>query len=168
VLKPRPRLNKEEGIEHMANMQVILLEALQGVGSIGQMVKVKAGFARNFLLPRSKALVATKANIAKVEAERATLNANNATAKAAAEKLAEKHSGLTLTLSRFASETGQLYGSIKAKDLAAELAAKGLTVPAADVLLAGAIRDVGTHTIRVALHPEVIITVPVVVERQSQ
>lgn len=152
----------------MANMQVILLEALQGVGQIGEMVRVKSGFARNFLLPRSKALVATKANIAKVEADRANLTAKNSAAKAEAEKLAAKHEGLKLTLSRFASETGQLYGSVKAKDLSAELAAKGLKVQAADVLLSGAIREVGEHNIRVALHPEVIVTVPVMVERQSQ
>jgi large subunit ribosomal protein L9 len=152
----------------MSNMQVILLEALQGVGSIGEMVRVKSGFARNFLLPRKKALVATKDNVAKVDAERASLTAKNNAAKAEAEKLADKNKNLSLTLSRYASETGQLYGSIKAKDLAAELATKGLNVAAADVMLSGAIRDVGTHSIKVALHPEVHLTVPVNVERQSQ
>lgn len=151
----------------MAHMQVILLEALQGVGKIGETVRVRAGFARNFLLPRAKALAATKANLEKVAAGRAELEAKSAAQKAEAEKLAAKFEGLKLEISRYASETGQLYGSVKAKDIATELKAKGLDVAAANVLIATALKDVGEHTIKVALHPEVHMTVPVIIARQS-
>ncbi len=151
----------------MAHMQVILTEALQGVGKIGEIVRVKAGFARNFLLPRAKAMVATKDNLAVFASQKTALEAKSAAARGEAEKRAAQFANLTLDLARHASETGQLYGSIKAKDFAAELTRKGLNVDASAVMLASAVKDVGTHTIKVALHPEVIITVPVVVSRQS-
>jgi large subunit ribosomal protein L9 len=148
-------------------MQVILLEALQGVGKIGDTVRVRAGFARNFLLPRAKALAATKANVEKFNAQRAELEAKSATAKAEAEKLAAQFEGLKLDLTRYASETGQLYGSVKAKDIADALVAKGFKVNASEVLIANALKDVGEHTVRVALHPEVLVAVPVVITRQT-
>lgn len=151
----------------MAHMQVILTEALQGVGKIGDIVRVKAGFARNFLLPRNKALVATKANQEKFAADKAELEAKSAAAKVEAEKVAAKFEGLKLELSRYASESGQLYGSVKAKDLSTELKGKGLDVPPSEILIAVALKDVGEHTIKVALHPEVILDVPVVITRQS-
>jgi large subunit ribosomal protein L9 len=151
----------------MAHMNVILTEALQGVGKLGETVRVKAGFARNFLLPRSKAMAATKANAALFAAQKAELEAQNAKAKAAAQQLAAQHAALQLELARHASETGQLYGSIKAKDFANELNAKGLKIEASQLLLATAVKDVGDHTIRVALHPEVHLSVPVKVTRQS-
>ncbi len=151
----------------MAHMQVILLEALQGVGKIGETVRVKGGFARNYLLPRNKALVATKSNAEKFAAQKAELEAKSAAAKGAAEKQAASLEGLKLEISRYASETGQLYGSVKAKDLVTELASKGVKVEASQVLIATAIKEVGEHTIRVALHPEVLFTVPVVIARQS-
>ena len=151
----------------MANMQVILLEALQGVGKIGDTVRVKGGFARNFLLPRGKALVATKANTEKFNTQKAELEAKSAAAKSAAEKKAAELEGVKLELSRFASETGQLYGSVKAKDLVSELSAKGITANASQILIANPLKEVGETSIRVALHPEVIITVPVTITRQS-
>lgn len=151
----------------MANMQVILLEAMHGVGKIGEVVRVKAGFARNFLLPRNKALVATKDNLANVEAQRADLETKSAEAKKAAEKLSAKFEGLKLALNRYASETGQLYGSVKARDLATALSEKNLTVETSAILIGEPIKMVGDHTIKLVLHPEVIITVPVVIERQS-
>ncbi|PZP40036.1 MAG: 50S ribosomal protein L9 [Pseudomonas fluorescens] len=151
----------------MAHMQVILLEALQGVGKIGDTVRVKAGFARNFLLPRSKALVANKTNVEAFAAQKADLEAKSATAKAAAEKKATELEGIKLELSRYASETGQLYGSVKAKDLVSELSAKGVEVEASQILIATALKEVGEHSIRVALHPEVMLTVPVIISRQS-
>jgi large subunit ribosomal protein L9 len=151
----------------MANMQVILLSGIHGVGKVGETVKVKAGFARNYLLPRKLALIATKANNEIVAKQKAELEAKSAADRAAAEKVAAKFEALTLTLSRNASETGQLYGSVKARDLATELAAKGLDVEASQVLLTDAIKMVGDHSIRVALHPEVVIKVPVVVERTT-
>lgn len=151
----------------MAHMQVILTEALQGVGKIGDLVRVKAGFARNYLLPRSKAMVATKANQEKFAAQKAELEAKSAAAKATAEKVAKKFEGISLELTRHASETGQLYGSVKAKDLAAELTAKGMETEAANVMIGNALKEVGDHTIKVALHPELIISVPVKIVRQS-
>lgn len=151
----------------MAHMQVILLEALQGVGKIGETVRVKGGFARNFLLPRGKALVANKTNAEKFAAQKAELEAKSAAAKSAAEKKAAELEGLKLELSRYASETGQLYGSVKAKDLVTELSAKGVEVEASQVLIATALKDVGEHSVRVALHPEVLLTVPVIISRQS-
>ncbi len=151
----------------MAHMQVILLEALQGVGKIGDTVRVRTGFARNFLLPRAKALVASKSNAEKFAAQKAELEAKSAAARNLAEKRAAELEGLKLELSRFASETGQLYGSVKAKDLAVELAAKGVEVEASNILIATALKEVGEHAVRVALHPEVLITVPVIISRQS-
>lgn len=151
----------------MAHMNVILTEALQGVGKLGETVRVKAGFARNFLLPRNKAMAATKANAALFQAQKAELEAQNAKAKAAAEQQASQYANLSLEIARHASETGQLYGSIKAKDFASELNSKGLKVEASQVLLASAVKDVGDHSIRVTLHPEVILTVAVKVTRQS-
>ena len=129
---------------------------------------MKAGFGRNFLLPRKKALLANKANQEAFSARKAELEAQSASAKADAEKLAAKFEGLTLVLSRFASETGQLYGSIKARDLSAALAEKQLDVPTSEIMIGSPIKEVGEHNVRVALHPEVVITVPVTVERQSQ
>lgn len=151
----------------MAHMQVILLEALQGVGKIGDTVRVRAGFARNFLLPRSKALVANKTNSEAFAAQKADLEAKSAAARTAAEKKAAELEGLKLELTRYASETGQLYGSVKAKDLVTELSAKGVQVEASHILIATALKEVGDHSIRVALHPEVLITVPVSISRQS-
>lgn len=151
----------------MANMQVILLSGIHGVGRVGDLVRVKAGFARNYLLPRKLALIASKDNVAAVEGKKAELEAQSAEAKGNAEKLAGKFENLALSLTRNASETGQLYGSVKARDLAAELSTKGLTVEAGQVMLTDAIKMVGDHSIRVALHPEVVVTVPVKVERLS-
>jgi large subunit ribosomal protein L9 len=152
----------------MANTKVILLEGLQGVGKPGDVVGVKAGFARNYLLPRGKALVATKANLDSVAARKSELQANSDKQKAEAAKQAAKFDGLTLTLQRQASETGQLYGSLKARDIAAELGAKNLKVEAADILMGDAIKTIGDHKVRIALHHEVIVDLPVKIERQSQ
>ncbi|MBI1309186.1 MAG: 50S ribosomal protein L9 [Proteobacteria bacterium] len=151
----------------MPHTQVILTEGQQGVGKLGEVVRVKSGYARNYLLPRGKALVATKANLEKFEAQKAEFEATQSKAKAEAEKLAAKHKEFKLELTRNASETGQLYGSIKAKDLAVDISAAGLQVAASQVIIGEAIKVVGEHTVRVALHPEVIITVPVTVSRQS-
>lgn len=151
----------------MAHTNVILLEGLHGVGRVGELVRVRAGFARNFLFPRKLALQATKENIAAVEKQKAELEAKSAKAKSEAEKVLAKFSNTTLVFTRNASETGQLYGSLKARDFADELARKGLQVEASNVMLTDAVRMVGEHTIRVALHPEVLLTVAVKVERQT-
>ncbi|PIZ32017.1 MAG: 50S ribosomal protein L9 [Alphaproteobacteria bacterium CG_4_10_14_0_8_um_filter_53_9] len=151
----------------MSNMNVILVESVQGVGSVGQEVAVKAGFARNFLLPREKAVIANAANRAKVDADRKELEAKNAEAKKAAEKESAKYKDLTVVMQKLSSETGQLYGSIKARDIATELAAKNLTVDAGHILIGSPIRTVDEHIVKVVLHPEVIVSVKVIVERQS-
>jgi large subunit ribosomal protein L9 len=151
----------------MSNIRVILTEALQGVGKIGDHVAVRAGFARNFLLPRRKAMVATKANIAAFEAQKAQLEAANSASRAEAEKLATKFTDLQLIMQRPSSETGQLYGSIKAKDIATQLAAKKLDVATSNVMIGKPIKDVGEHSVQISLHPEVIVTISVVVQRQS-
>lgn len=151
----------------MSNTSVILLEGIHGVGKVGEVVAVKPGFARNFLFPRKLALLANKDNVAKVEAQKADLEAKNAAAHKAAEKESAKFKELKLNLTRHASETGQLYGSIKARDFADELAAKGIKVEASQIILTDAVKTVGEHAIRVALHPEVIVTLPVVVERKT-
>jgi len=148
-------------------MQVILLEGMQGVGKIGDTVRVKAGFARNYLLPRSKALIATKANMEKFEAQKAELEKKSAAARAEAEKVAAKFTDLTLKMERHASETGQLYGSVKAKDIADELTAKGLEVEASQVMIADALKDIGEHKVKVVLHHDVVLDVTVAIERQS-
>ncbi|HEX2858616.1 MAG TPA: 50S ribosomal protein L9 [Alphaproteobacteria bacterium] len=151
----------------MSNTKVILLEAMQGVGKIGEVVAVKAGFARNYLLPRGKALVATKGNLENVAARKGELEAKSDKQKAEAQKQAAKFDGLTLTLNRHASETGQLYGSVKARDIAVELQAKGHKVEASEVMIGESIKIIGPHKVRVVLHPEVIVDLTISVERQS-
>jgi large subunit ribosomal protein L9 len=151
----------------MANTKVILLEGMQGVGKVGDVVGVKAGFARNYLLPRGKALVATKTNLESVAARKGDLQATSDKQKGEAQKAATKFEGLTLTLNRHASETGQLYGSIKARDIAVELNAKNLKVEASEVLIGESIKMIGDHKVRIVLHPEVVIELPVKIERQS-
>jgi large subunit ribosomal protein L9 len=151
----------------MANMNVILLEGVQGVGKVGDTVTVKAGFARNFLLPRAKALLANAANLAEVQSRKADLEAKNSAAKSAAEKQSAKFTDLVLSLSRLASETGQLYGSVKARDLAESLNEKNLDIEAGQILIGEPIRSIGEHTVRVVLHPEVIVPLSVSIERQS-
>ncbi|MFZ2620570.1 MAG: 50S ribosomal protein L9 [Alphaproteobacteria bacterium] len=150
------------------NIQVILLEQIHGVGKLGQIVKVARGFARNYLLPRGKALNASKENMAKFEAERAAREATMATAKAAAEKEAAKFENLTIALQRQASETGMLFGSVKGRDIAAALAEKGLTVEVSAIEIGNPIKNVGDHSVKVVLHPEVSVKLAVTVARQSQ
>lgn len=151
----------------MSHTQVILLESQQGVGKLGETVRVRSGFARNFLLPRNKALVANKANLAKVLADKAALEEASAAARKLAEAKALTLANHTLTLNRFASETGQLYGSLKAKDLAATLTEQGHGIAASQILLADAIKSIGTHTFRVVLHADVIIPITLTIQRQS-
>ncbi len=151
----------------MSHTQVILLESQQGVGKVGETVRVRTGYARNFLLPRGKALIASKDNLAKVAAERAQLEAASVQAQKAAQLKAEGFKDFSLTLSRPASETGQLYGSLKAKDLAAEMTQRGQPVEASQVLLTDALKTIGQHVFKVALHAEVIVSVPLTIQRQS-
>ncbi|MFZ2586694.1 MAG: 50S ribosomal protein L9 [Alphaproteobacteria bacterium] len=148
--------------------QVILMEGIHGVGTVGQVVRVKSGFARNFLLPRKLALLANKLNVAKVEAQKSELEAKNAASRKAAEAEAGKFKDLKLVITRHASETGQLYGSVKARDFADELASKGLKVEPSQIILTDAVKMVGEHTIRAALHAEVLLSIPVTVQRKTE
>ena len=149
-------------------MQVILLERIEKLGKIGDVVKVKPGYARNYLLPQKKALRATKANREYFETQRATLEAANETKLGDASGVAGKLDGVTVTLIRQASETGQLYGSASARDIAAAIGEAGFTVERRMVQLDHPIKLLGLHPVRVALHPEVIVTVTVNVARSPE
>ncbi|MCC7260503.1 MAG: 50S ribosomal protein L9 [Alphaproteobacteria bacterium] len=146
-------------------MQVILLEKIERLGTIGDVVKVKDGFARNFLIPQNKALRATNENKAYFDAQKAVIEKDNATRRAQAEKESGKIDKLSLTLIRQASEDGRLFGSVTARDIAVELAAQGHKVSRTQVLLDSVVKNTGSYPVRVALHPEVIVTGTVHVAR---
>ena len=146
-------------------MQVILLERVSNLGQMGDVVRVRDGYARNFLLPQGKALRATKENAKRFEAERAQLEARNLERKGEAAAVAAKLDGQSFVVVRQAGETGQLYGSVSARDLADVLTAGGFTVTRAQVVLNQPIKTIGLHAVAIALHPEVESTVTVNVAR---
>jgi large subunit ribosomal protein L9 len=146
-------------------MKVILLERVERLGAIGDTVVVKDGFARNFLLPQQKALRASEANQKVFEAQRAQIEARNAQAKADAEKSGEQLDGSEYVLIRQASESGQLYGSVAARDVAEAVKAEGGKVERSQVVLDLPIKTLGVHEVKVRLHAEVTITVKVNVAR---
>jgi large subunit ribosomal protein L9 len=146
-------------------MKVILLERVERLGAIGDVVSVKDGFARNFLLPRSKALRATSANLKVFEAQRGQIEARNAEARAAAERMAEKLDGTTYILIRQAGESGQLYGSVSGRDVADAAAAEGRRIERSLVVLDRPIKTIGVHPVKIKLHAEVSVTVNVNVAR---
>ncbi len=145
----------------MSATQVILLERIEALGQMGDVVKVKPGFARNFLLPQKKAMRATKENLAYFEKQRAQLEVQNLSRKSDAEKIAEKMGVLSVVIIRQAGETGQLYGSVSNRDVATAITAAGYTADRRQVLLLEPIKTLGIHTTRLALHPEVTIEVRV-------
>ena len=149
-------------------MEVVLLERVEKLGAIGDVVHVKDGFARNFLLPRKKALRATEANIARFEKERHVLEARNAEQKAAASTIGASLDGQSVTIIRQAGESGQLYGSVSPRDIAAALTEKGFEVARSDVKLDKPIKALGLHTVAVALHAEVKVSVTVNVARSPE
>jgi large subunit ribosomal protein L9 len=149
-------------------MQVILLERVEKLGTIGDVVTVKDGFARNFLLPRKKALRANEANRKVFEASRERLEAENASRRTDAEKEAKTLDGVSVTLIRQASNTGQLYGSVAVRDIVEALVAEGHKVNKGQVVLAKPIKSIGVHDVRVALHPEVAVTVIANVARSPE
>ncbi len=149
-------------------MQVILLERIGRLGQMGDVVKVRAGFARNFLLPQGKALRATKENMTHFEKERAQLEANNLQRKQEAEAVAGKLNGLRFTVIRQAGDTGQLYGSVSTRDVSDAVTAGGFTIDRVQVLLDRPIKNLGLHEVRVNLHPEVEIKVRVNVARTEE
>ncbi|UPT64599.1 MAG: 50S ribosomal protein L9 [Hyphomonadaceae bacterium JAD_PAG50586_4] len=148
-------------------MQVILLERVESLGAIGDEVKVRDGFARNFLLPQKKALRATDANRKVFEGRRAELEAKNAETKAAAEKAAKKVDGESYILIRQAGEGGQLYGSVSSRDIADEIVKTGAKIDRNAVVLDKPIKTVGVHPVRVRLHAEVYANVKVNVARSA-
>jgi len=142
-------------------VDVILLERVENLGQMGQVVKVRPGYARNFLLPQKKALRATKDNLTYFESQRAQLEANNLQRRAEAEQVATKMAGLSVVILRQAGETGQLYGSVSARDVSDAITAGGFTVERRQVVLDHAIKTLGLHSVKVALHPEVALQVTV-------
>lgn len=149
-------------------MEVILLERVEKLGAIGDVVTVKNGFARNYLLPRKKALRANEANRKLFEANRAKIESDNAERRSAAEGSAKGIDGKTVQLIRQASNTGQLYGSVSARDIIDALDADGAKVLKSQVVLDRPIKAIGLHEVRIALHPEVAVTVKVNVARSPE
>ena len=148
-------------------MNVILLERVEKLGQMGDLVKVKPGYARNFLLPRGKALRATEENKKRFEDERAQREKESATHKTEAEKLAAKMKDLNVVLIRAASETGQLYGSASSRDIASAIAETDFTVERHQVELNEALKTLGIFPVRVVLHPEVAVEVQVNIARSA-
>ena len=140
-------------------MDVILLERIERLGQIGDVVNVKPGFARNFLLPMKKALRATEDNKKRFETQRAQIEANNLQRRQEAEKIRGKIDGLKVVIIRQASETGVLFGSVAGRDIAEGVTKAGFTVDRRQVILDKPIKNLGLHPVRVALHPEVIVQV---------
>ncbi|WP_322107671.1 50S ribosomal protein L9 [Dongia mobilis] len=140
-------------------MEIILLQRVEKLGHIGDVVNVKPGFARNFLLPQKKALRATEENKKRFETQRAQIEANNLKLKEEAQKIAGKVDGLKVVLIRQASETGILFGSVSSRDIAEGVTKAGFTVDRRQVVLDKPIKTLGLHPVRVALHPEVVVTV---------
>jgi large subunit ribosomal protein L9 len=149
-------------------MDVILLERIEKLGSIGDVVKVKNGYARNFLLPRGKALRANDANRKVFEANRATIEATNAERRGVAETEAKKVDGARIQLIRQASNAGQLYGSVSARDLAEALEAQGHKIAKNQIVLDKPIKAIGVQEVKIALHPEVSVTISVNVARSPE
>ena len=149
-------------------MDVILLERVEKLGGIGDVVKVKNGFARNYLLPRKKALRANDANRKLFETQRAQIEADNATRRADAEKASKGVDGKTVQLIRQASNVGHLYGSVSARDIVDALEGQGAKVTKSQVVLDRPIKAIGVHEVKVALHPEVAVTIKVNVARSPE
>ena len=149
-------------------MEVILLERVEKLGAIGDVVTVKNGFARNYLLPNKKALRANDANLKLFETNRARIEAENAEKRSDAEKAAKSVDGKSVQLIRQASNTGQLYGSVSARDIVEALEAEGAKVHKSQIVLDRPIKGIGVHEVKVALHPEVAVTVKVNVARSPE
>ena len=149
-------------------MQVILLERIEKLGQMGDVVAVKDGFARNYLVPQGKALRATKGNLAQFERRRVQLEAANLQRKEDATAAAAKVEGRSVTILRQAGETGQLYGSVNARDIAEAFTAAGVTIDQRQVRLDSPLKSLGIHAVRVALHPEVVVQVSVNIARSAE
>jgi large subunit ribosomal protein L9 len=140
-------------------VEVILLERVEKLGQMGQVVKVRPGFARNYLLPQKKALRATKENLAYFDKQRVQLEAQNLARRSEAEQVAKTLDGISVVLIRQAGESGQLYGSVSARDIAEAVTQAGVSIGRGQVVLDKAIKTLGLYPLRVVLHPEVTVTV---------
>jgi large subunit ribosomal protein L9 len=149
-------------------MEVILLERVPNLGQLGQVVKVKPGYARNFLLPTKKALRATKENMAYFERQKSVIEQTNAERRASATEQGKKVDGISVVIVRQAAESGQLYGSVTARDIADAISAQGNPVERNAVVLNQAIKTLGLFSITVALHPEVSVKVTVNIARSGE
>ena len=149
-------------------MEVVLLQRVEKLGQMGEVVRVKDGYARNYLLPQGKALRANKANLARFEAERAQLEARNLERRKEAEAVAEKLDGQKFVIIRAASESGSLYGSVTPRDVAEAATEGGFSLDKGQVILDRPVKELGLHPMRVELHPEVIVTVSANVARSPE
>lgn len=148
-------------------MQIILLERIAKLGQMGDTVRVRDGYARNFLLPQGKALRANKKNLERFEGQRAQLEARNLERRQEAEAVAGKMDGESLVMIRSAGETGQLYGSVSTRDIADSLTENGFSIGRSQVELRNPIKTIGVHSVLIQLHPEVEVTVSVNVARSE-
>jgi large subunit ribosomal protein L9 len=148
-------------------MEVILLERIEKLGQMGDVVNVKTGYARNYLLPQSKALRATPENRENFESRRADLEAANAERRSDAEKAAGNIEGTSVVLVRQASDAGQLYGSVRPRDIANALNEQGANIERNQIKLDSPIKTIGLHTVRIAVHPEVVVEVTANVARSQ-
>ena len=146
-------------------MQIILLERIEKLGQMGDLVNVKPGYARNYLLPQGKALRANKANMERFESERAQREADNLTKRSEAETEAKKMEGLAVNMVRAASEMGQLFGSVTSRDIAEAVTEAGFTISRSQVIMERAIKTLGLTDTRIRLHPEVSVSVIVNIAR---
>ncbi|MEM6667616.1 MAG: 50S ribosomal protein L9 [Pseudomonadota bacterium] len=149
-------------------MEVVLLERVEKLGQMGDVVRVKDGYARNFLLPQQKALRATKGNLARFETERAQLEARNLELKKEAAAVAEKLDGEAFVIIRSASEAGNLYGSVTGRDIAEASTEGGFSVDRRQIVLERPVKELGLHDVRVVLHPEVAATIKINVARSQE
>ena len=149
-------------------MEVILLERIEKLGQMGDVVNVKTGFARNYLLPQNKALRKTKQNLSRFESERAQLEADNLTRKNEAENIAGKLENMNFTIIRAAGETGQLYGSVTSRDIAESVTKAGISISKSQVILNRALKVLGLEPIRISLHPEVSVGVTANIARNKE
>ena len=149
-------------------IEVILMQRVEKLGQMGEVVKVRPGYARNFLLPKGKAIRATKENLEHFQKQRAQLEAQNLKRREEAERIAERVAGLSVVLIRQAGESGSLYGSVTARDIAEACKEAGLTLSRTQVLLEQPIKTLGLTQVRVELHPEVHIPVTVNVARSQE
>jgi large subunit ribosomal protein L9 len=152
----------------MAAVELILLQRVEKLGQMGDVVKVKPGYARNFLLPQKKALRANKDNLAIFEKQRAQLEALNIKRREEAERIAERVIGMSIVIIRQAGESGGLYGSVSARDISEGCTAGGLTIDRSQVVLDNPIKTLGLTKVRVWLHPEVSITITANVARSPE